>query len=66
MATVLVGVLLLVSAVIAVFVLYRFRKSQELQVWRKPTFLFISNFAKIKQKVANKYGRIMRVVDVSL
>lgn len=31
-ATILVGVLLLVSAVIAVFVLYRFRKSQELQV----------------------------------
>jgi len=30
-ATILVGVLLLVSAVIAVFVLYRFRKSQELQ-----------------------------------
>ena len=35
MATILVGVLLLVSAVIAVFVLYRFRKSQELQVWHK-------------------------------
>ena len=32
MATILVGVLLLVSALIAVFVLYRFRKSQELQV----------------------------------
>lgn len=31
-ATILVGVLLLVSAGIAVFVLYRFRKSQELQV----------------------------------
>ena len=31
-ATILVGVLLLVSAVIALFVLYRFRKSQELQV----------------------------------
>lgn len=31
-ATILVGVLLLVSALIAVFVLYRFRKSQELQV----------------------------------
>ena len=31
-ATILVGVLLLVSAAIAVFVLYRFRKSQELQV----------------------------------
>ena len=33
MATILVGVLLLVSALIAVFVLYRFRKSQELQVF---------------------------------
>ena len=32
----------------------------------KTNISIFSNVAKIKQKVANKYERIMRVVDVSL
>ena len=39
MATVLVGVLLLVSAVIAIFILYRFRKSQDSQARKQKRWL---------------------------
>ena len=38
-ATVLVGVLLLVSAVIAIFILYRFRKSQDSQARKQKRWL---------------------------
>ena len=50
MATILVGVLLLVSAVIAVFVLYRFRKSQELQVWHEYRFYFLESIIRFVYK----------------
>ena len=38
-ATVLVGVLLLVSAVITIFILYRFRKSQDSQARKQKRWL---------------------------
>ena len=46
-ATVLVGVLLLVSAVIAIFILYRFRKSQDSQARKQKRWL------KVKKNIYN-------------